>query len=56
MERLCTHVGIIAHGNLVCQESMAVLRGDGSLEERFLSVVGAGQVERQKLSWLESDR
>jgi ABC-2 type transport system ATP-binding protein len=56
VERLCTHVGIIAHGKLVCQESMATLRGDGSLEERFLSVVGAGQFERQKLSWLEGDR
>jgi ABC-2 type transport system ATP-binding protein len=56
VERLCSHVGIIAHGKLVCQESMALLRGDGSLEERFLSVVGAGQFERQKLSWLEGDR
>jgi ABC-2 type transport system ATP-binding protein len=56
VEKLCTHVGIIAHGKLVCQESMAALRGDGSLEERFLTVVGAEQVERQKLSWLEGDR
>jgi len=56
VEKLCTHVGIIARGKLVCQESMAALRGDGSLEERFLSVVGAGQFERQKLSWLEGDR
>ena len=56
VEKLCTHVGIIARGKLVCQESMAMLRGDGSLEERFLSVVGAGEFERQKLSWLEADR
>jgi len=56
VERLCTHVGIIAQGKLVCQESMETLRGSGSLEERFLQVVGAEQVERQKLSWLEGER
>src|SRR5215831_835110 len=56
VEKLCTHVGIIAQGKLVHQESMAELRGNGSLEERFLHVVGADQVERQKLSWLEADK
>jgi ABC-2 type transport system ATP-binding protein len=55
VERLCTHVGIIARGKLVHQESMEALRGSGSLEERFLQVVGADQVERQKLSWLEAE-
>ena len=30
-----------------------ILHADGSLEERFLQVVGADQFERQKLSWLE---
>jgi len=53
VEKLCTHVGIIAQGKLVQQESMSVLRQNGSLEERFLQVVGADQVERRKLSWLE---
>jgi ABC-2 type transport system ATP-binding protein len=53
VEKLCTHVGIIAHGKLVCQDSMAALRGGGSLEDRFLQIVGAPEVERQKLSWLE---
>ncbi len=56
VERLCTHVGIIARGRLVHQEPMAELRLKGSLEERFLQVVGADQVERQKLSWLEGER
>jgi ABC-2 type transport system ATP-binding protein len=54
VEKLCTHVGIIANGKLVHQESMATLRGNNSLEERFLQVVGADQLERQKLSWLEA--
>jgi len=54
VERLCTHVGIIARGKLVHQGPMAQLRLSGSLEERFLQVVGAEQVERQSLSWLEA--
>ena len=53
VERLCTHVGIIAQGRLVHQGSMDELRGSASLEERFLQVVGAEHLERQKLSWLE---
>ena len=54
VEKLCTHVGIISHGKLAHQESMAEIRAKGSLEERFLQVVGADQVERHKLSWLEA--
>lgn len=54
VERLCTHVGIISHGKLVHQESMADVRAAGSLEERFLHLVGADQFERQRLSWLEA--
>jgi ABC-2 type transport system ATP-binding protein len=55
VERLCTHVGIIASGRLVHQQPMAELRLTGSLEERFLELVGAGQLEKQKLSWLEAE-
>jgi ABC-2 type transport system ATP-binding protein len=54
VEKLCTHVGIIAKGKLVHQEAMADLRSKGTLEERFLEVVGADQVEKQKLSWLQA--
>jgi ABC-2 type transport system ATP-binding protein len=55
VDKLCTHVGIIAQGKLVHQESMAAIRINGSIEERFLQVVGADQIERQKLSWLEGE-
>lgn len=56
VERLCTHVGIIVKGKLVCQETMDELRAAGaqSLEERFLAVVGNDESASQKLSWLES--
>jgi ABC-2 type transport system ATP-binding protein len=53
VEKLCTDVGIIVKGKLVCQESMDQLRTTGSLEDRFLAVAGAGEAETQKLSWLE---
>jgi len=53
VEKLCSHVGIIAQGRLVHEGDMATLHADGSLEERFLQVVGADQFERQRLSWLE---
>jgi ABC-2 type transport system ATP-binding protein len=56
VEKLCTHVGIIAQGKLVHQGPMAELRISGSLEEHFLEVVGADQLERRKLSWLEAER
>lgn len=53
VEKLCTDVGIIAQGRLVHQSTMDEIRQGGSLEQRFLEVVGSGHIERQKLSWLE---
>jgi ABC-2 type transport system ATP-binding protein len=53
VEKLCTDVGIIAKGKLAHQGTMEDIRQSGSLEEKFLEVVGSDQIERQKLSWLE---
>ena len=53
VEKLSTAVGIIAQGRLVQQVAMAEICAAGTLEERFLAAVGQGQVEKQKLSWLE---
>jgi len=53
VERLCTHVGIIAKGKLVEQTSLDALRQGSSLEERFLEKVGADSEATRKLSWLE---
>ncbi|NOS68828.1 MAG: ABC transporter ATP-binding protein [Verrucomicrobia bacterium] len=54
VEKLCTDVGIIAKGQMVHQGSMEELRRDGSLEDKFLAVVGETGHDSQKLSWLES--
>src|SRR4029078_13077448 len=53
VEKLCTDVGIIAHGKLVHQASMSSLKASGSLEYTFLAVVGTGPDSEPKLSWLE---
>jgi ABC-2 type transport system ATP-binding protein len=53
VEKLCTDVGIIAQGKLVHQGTMEELHRDGSLEDKFLAVVGNGEGGNQKLSWLE---
>ena len=52
VEKLCTHVGIIARGRLVYQASMTDVRALGSLEEKFLEAVG-GEPAGQRLAWLD---
>jgi ABC-2 type transport system ATP-binding protein len=53
VERLCDHLGVIAGGKLVAQGPVAELRaGVGSLEQRFLELVGASGREIAELDWL----
>ena len=54
VEKLCTDVGIIAQGRLVHQGKMSELRATGSLEDKFISLVGDEHLSSQKLSWLEA--
>ncbi len=53
VERICTHVGIIANGELVEQTSLEELRQGSSLEQRFLEKVGRPDREDISLAWLE---
>ena len=53
VEKLCTHVGIIAEGRLVEQASLEDLRRGSSLEEKFLQKVGADEESKHRLSWLD---
>jgi len=55
VEKLCTHVGIIANGKLVEQAELNALRRGSSLEERFLEKVGADEEATHKLSWLHEE-
>jgi len=52
VERLCTHVGIIADGELVEQSLLSELGSGGSLEQRFLEVVGSQVDTDPQVSWL----
>jgi ABC-2 type transport system ATP-binding protein len=55
VEKLCTHVGIIARGRLVEQAALDDIRQGGSLEARFLEKVGADEAAARKLSWLDEE-
>ena len=56
VERLSTHIGIIAKGQLVAQGSLEELRaaegGRGSLEELFIRLVGGEAVPDAVLDWI----
>jgi ABC-2 type transport system ATP-binding protein len=54
VERLCTHIGVIARGRLVSQGPIEALRGGGEagLEERFIGLVGDARPPRPALDWL----
>jgi len=52
VERLCDKVAIIHDGKLVMEQAMSELRrGEATLEEIFVRVVGAGRAV-EKLDWL----
>jgi ABC-2 type transport system ATP-binding protein len=56
VERICTHVGIIANGQLVEQCSLDELRQRTTLENRFIELVGTTDEETSNLSWLDGGR
>lgn len=56
VERLSTHIGVIAKGQLVAQGSIADLRAGrasgGTLEEIFIGLVGGETVATASLDWI----
>ena len=56
VERLCDHLGVIHHGRLVAQGTLAALSEGGTagrtLEELFLGLIGAAETEAPELAWL----
>jgi ABC-2 type transport system ATP-binding protein len=55
VERLSTHIGVIAHGKLVAQGRIDALRSGGgggqTLEELFIGLVG-GEAKTHGLDWI----
>ncbi|PCC31676.1 ABC transporter ATP-binding protein [Brachybacterium alimentarium] len=54
VEGLCSHVAIIADGQLLADGTLDEVRQGGSLVQTFIDLVGGGDVAEGSLSWLES--
>jgi ABC-2 type transport system ATP-binding protein len=52
VERLCTHVAIMAEGNIRLRGTLAEVRGKRSLEDVFVQVVGGRTATGDELAWL----
>jgi ABC-2 type transport system ATP-binding protein len=52
VERLCSHVAILAQGRITRVGTLDEVRGDRSLEEVFVAVVGGRTATGEELSWL----
>ena len=53
VQRMCDHVAVVAGGNLLAAGTVDEVRGEGSLEERFVSLVG-GRTHSEGLEWLRT--
>lgn len=53
VQRMCSHVAIISAGNLLAAGTVDEVRGEGSLEDTFVDMVG-GRAEGGGLSWLHT--
>lgn len=51
VEKICTHVAVIAHGQVLASGTVAQVADGMDLEERFFSLVG-GRHESQGFAWL----
>ena len=54
VEQLCDQVAIIAAGRVLATGRLADVRGDGSLEDRFVELVGGRRDLGEGLAWLRS--
>lgn len=55
VEALCSHVAVMAHGQVVASGDIATVRGNApSLDDAFLHIVGASNVGEGGLEWLGS--
>lgn len=52
VERLCDHVAMMDAGRIVAAGTTAEMRGDGSLVDAFVRLLGAEAVDDEALAWL----
>jgi ABC-2 type transport system ATP-binding protein len=53
VERICTHVAVIAEGLVLAQGTVEEVRAGTTLEQRFVDLVG-GTTEVKGLAWLRT--
>ncbi len=53
VQRMCDHVAVIAAGTVLAAGTVDAVRGDASLEDRFVELVG-GRNTAEGLSWLRT--
>jgi len=53
VQRMCDHVAVIANGHVLAAGTVDEVRGDASLEDRFVQLVG-GRVTGEGLAWLRT--
>ena len=53
VQRMCDHVAVIAAGHVLAAGTVDEVRGGGSLEDRFVDLVG-GRVTGEGLAWLRT--
>jgi ABC-2 type transport system ATP-binding protein len=54
VERLCDWVTVMTAGRIVAQGTTASVRGDRSLNDAFIDLVGGGHRQGEGLTWLGS--
>jgi ABC-2 type transport system ATP-binding protein len=54
VERLCDHVAVVHQGRVVASGPLDEVRGDQSLEDAFVALVGGEVAEQEGLEWLRS--
>ena len=56
VERMCDHVVVMSHGTVLAAGPLREIRGPGqSLEDTFISMVGAAPTDPSLLGWLGGD-
>jgi ABC-2 type transport system ATP-binding protein len=55
VDRMCDFVAVMARGALLAAGPIDDLRGGGRLEDAFISMIGAPEVDPSSLAWLDGD-
>ena len=55
VQRMCDHVAVMDNGRVLAQGTVDQVRGDMSLEDRFVDLVGGRTDAGEGLSWLRPE-